>query len=512
MTYLTFLVFFASLSYLEALPNGLGITPQMGWNSWNHFGCNINEKLIHDTITTISKSGLAAAGYIYVNMDDCWAGSRDNQGNIHPDNRSFPNGIKPLADYAHQLGLKFGLYSDAGTATCAGRPGSLNYEKNDANSYAAWGVDYLKYDNCNNQNIPPKTRYPIMRDALNATGRQIFYSLCEWGEDNPAEWAGSVGNSWRTTGDISDDWNSMTSRIDANDQWWSNAGVGGWNDPDMLEVGNGHMSNTEYISHFSLWALAKAPLLIGCDVTNMSPQTLAILTAPEVIAVNQDKLGEQGHKVKTEMGPISGPANVMVTDCVSGKPSQMWKLNSDKSITNVQTGTCLEIYDCESQDGANVQVYPCHLSDKNSCSQSTNQQWNYNSDTSITSVMDGKCLDVYNFEGPNVETWTCNGGPNQKWTFRSDGSLYSGEGKCLDLQGNLEVWAGKLDGGSRAVVLFNRSGGSANITANWSDIGLSASSSALVRDLWKRQDIGRFTGSYSATVDSHGVVMVKITP
>jgi alpha-galactosidase len=497
-------------SSVLALNNGLGKTPQMGWNSWNHFGCNINENLIHDTITAINATGLAAAGYKYVNMDDCWAGSRDSNGNIVPDTKAFPHGIKPLADYAHSLGLFFGLYSDAGEKTCAGRPGSLNYETNDANSYASWGVDYLKYDNCNNDNIPPRTRYPKMRDALLATKRPIFYSLCEWGEDNPATWGADVANSWRTTGDISDSWDSMTSRIDANDQWYSYAAPGGWNDPDMLEVGNGGMTTTEYRSHFSLWALAKAPLLIGCDITKMSADTFAILTAPEVIAVSQDPLGKQGHKVASQIG--TGSASVQVSNCDASKSSQQWRLGSDQSIRHVSSGYCLEIYDCETQDGAPVQIYPCHIGDKNSCSQSTNQLWTNNTDGTLRSVMDGKCLDVYNFQGPAVEAWTCNGGPNQKWTFRSDGTLFSGENMCLDIAGNLEVWAGPLSGGTYVAILFNRSTASASITANWSDIGLNPSTKAVVRDLWQRKDLGTFSGSFSSTVDSHGVVMIKLTP
>jgi len=493
-----------------ALDNGLGRTPQMGWNSWNHFGCGINENLIRSTISTLSKSGLAAAGYKYVNMDDCWAGFRDSDGNIHPDNSSFPNGIKPLADYAHSLGLFFGLYSDAGTETCAGRPGSLNYESKDAQSYASWGVDYLKYDNCNNQNIPPRTRYPIMRDALLATKRPIFYSLCEWGDDNPATWGAAVANSWRTTGDISDSWSSMTSRIDLNDQWWSYAAPGGWNDPDMLEVGNGGMTNTEYTSHFSLWALSKAPLLIGCDITKMTTETLDILTNSEVIAVSQDPLGKQGHKVASQYS--GGTAYAAVLNCDSNKASQQWRLGSDKSIRQVSTGYCLDIYNCGTADGTPIEVFSCHLNDTNSCSQSTNQLWNYNSDTTITSVMNGKCLDVYDFTGPGVETWTCNGGPNQKWTFQSDGTLKSGENLCLDVQGDLEVWAGPLSGGAVAVVLFNRSPSANNITANWSDIGIPASTSADVRDLWAKKDLGSFKGSFSSQVASHGVVMIKITP
>lgn len=294
-------LFFACFALLAsaslALNNGLGLTPQMGWNSWNFFACNINETVIRSTADTLISSGLAKVGYDFVNIDDCWADHRDSDGNVVADAKTFPSGIKALADYVHSLGLKFGIYSDAGNLTCAGRPGSLGYEKNDANTYASWGVDYLKYDNCYDNNIPPEKRYPIMRDALNATGRPILFSMCEWGVNDPATWAPSVGNSWRTTGDISDNWDSMISRIDYNDHWAGYAGPGAWNDPDMLEVGNGGMTTAEYRTHFSLWCISKSPLLIGCDITKMSQDTFNILTNTELIAVNQDSLGIQGRKI-----------------------------------------------------------------------------------------------------------------------------------------------------------------------------------------------------------------------
>lgn len=300
-------------SCCQALNNGLGLTPQMGWNSWNHYHCNINQKVLQETADAFVSSGLVRFGYQYVNVDDCWAKSRDSNNVIQPDTTAFPD-FQGMIDYIHNKGLKFGLYSDAGTKTCAGRPGSLGYEESDANTYAKWKVDYLKYDNCNNNKTSPQTRYPVMRDALNKTGRPIFYSMCEWGQNDPATWAGSVGNSWRTTGDIGDNWNSMISRADANNKWASYAGPGAWNDPDMLEVGNGGMTTTEYETHFSLWCLMKAPLLIGCDVSNMSADTLRILTNHEVIAINQDKLGVQGNKTKTDgtneiwAGPLEGGA------------------------------------------------------------------------------------------------------------------------------------------------------------------------------------------------------------
>ncbi|KAJ3682900.1 hypothetical protein LUZ60_013127 [Juncus effusus] len=298
------------------LNNGLALTPQMGWNSWNFFACNINETLIKETADALVSTGLAGLGYNYVNIDDCWSSlSRNKNGKLVPDPKNFPSGMNSLADYVHNKGLKLGIYSDAGIFTCQVHPGSLYHENTDADSFASWGVDYLKYDNCYNLGIKPKERYPPMRDALNSTGRKIFYSLCEWGEDDPALWAGKVGNSWRTTEDISDTWKSMTDIADLNDKWASYAGPGGWNDPDMLEVGNGGMTNAEYRSHFSIWALMKAPLLIGCDVRNMTKETFEILSNKEVISVNQDSLGVQGRKVSVEgskncsqvwAGPLSG--------------------------------------------------------------------------------------------------------------------------------------------------------------------------------------------------------------
>ena len=197
---LCLLIFGGALS----LDNGLGLTPQMGWNSWNHFHCSVNADLIKATATAIVQKGLDKHGYQYVNIDDCWAKSRSSDGIVQPDS-TFPD-MKGLADFVHSKGLKFGVYSDAGYKTCAGRPGSLGYETQDANTYAQWGVDYLKYDNCNSDKTKPEERYPVMRDALNKTGRPIFYSMCEWGQDNPATWAPKVGNSWRTTGDINDNW------------------------------------------------------------------------------------------------------------------------------------------------------------------------------------------------------------------------------------------------------------------------------------------------------------------
>lgn len=293
--FLVFFLFF--ISPIISLDNGVGLTPPMGWNSWNKFACNIDEELIKKTADALISSGLAAKGYQYINLDDCWQISRDSNNKIQEDKNKFPSGMKGLADYIHSKGLKFGLYSDAGFYTCQKRPGSLGFEDLDAESYAAWEVDYLKYDNCFNDGSSPKDRYPKMTAALNKTGRQIFFSMCEWGVENPATWAKDYGNSWRTTGDISDNWNSFVSILDQQVGLEKYAGPGHWNDPDMLEVGNGGMTQNEYIAHFSLWSLLKAPLLIGCDIVNIAQETLTLLSNEEVISVNQDKLGIQGSRI-----------------------------------------------------------------------------------------------------------------------------------------------------------------------------------------------------------------------
>ena len=294
-----------------ALDNGLARAPQMGFNNWNATHCSgdFNETMVKGIADLFVSSGLKAAGYQYVNLDDCWAlPARDADGNLVADPVRFPDGIKAVADYVHSKGLKFGLYSSAGTKTCntAGFPGGLGHEKQDAALWASWGVDYLKYDNCNNAGSSTTQqyidRYSAMRDALAATGRPILYSLCEWGVNDPWTWGPQVGNSWRTTGDISDKFSSMLANFKKNVTLAPYAGPGHWNDPDMLEVGNGGMTDTEYRSHFSLWSIMSAPLLIGSDIRKATPATMSILTNSDVIAVDQDPLGVQGTELSNANG------------------------------------------------------------------------------------------------------------------------------------------------------------------------------------------------------------------
>ncbi|HJV68018.1 glycoside hydrolase family 27 protein [Ideonella sp.] len=368
---------------LDAPKPDLAPTPPMGWNSWNKFGCNIDERIVRSQADAMAASGLKAAGYRYIVIDDCWQKSRDADGNIQADPERFPGGIQALADYVHGKGLKFGLYSDAGALTCGGRPGSAGREFQDARQYAKWGVDYLKYDWCHTGTRDAEAAYTIMAKALRESGRDIVLSICEWGTNQPARWAPKAGHLWRTTGDISDLWESkkdwpigMVNILDLQAEQWRYSGPNQWNDPDMLEVGNGGMTTTEYESHFSLWAMLAAPLIAGNDLSRMDADTRRILTNADVIAVDQDPLGQQARRV--------------------------WK------------------------------------------------------------------------------------------------------------EGDHEVWARPLQGGDRAVVLFNRGAAAAGIRVSWNQLDLPADLRAEVKDLWTGQVSKDVHGGVGGTVAPHGVLMLRI--
>ena len=369
-------------------PNGLALTPPMGWNSWNKFACNVNEQTVRDTADAMVASGMRDAGYQYVVIDDCWHGPRDANGFITADPVKFSSGIKAIADYVHSKGLKFGIYSDAGRQTCDGLSGSQGHEYQDALTYARWDVDYLKYDWCETGSRNAEEAYALMADALRASGRPIVFSMCEWGVSKPWLWARNVGNLWRTTGDIRDSFDKWDPKnqwvhplleiLDQTEPLWPFASPGHWNDPDMLEVGNGGMTTAEYRSHFSLWAMMAAPLMAGNDIANMGESARSILTNKDVIAVDQDRLGVQGHRVAKD--------------------------------------------------------------------------------------------------------------------------------------GDKEVWIKPLAGGGRAVVLFNRGATPVSVTVDNDHLGYASSMRAKVRDLWAHKDVGNWKGSYSATVEPHGVVMLRLNP
>lgn len=350
----------------------LAATPPMGWSAWNHFGVNISEDIVREAADALVSSGMRDAGYQYVNIDDFWQLSRDASGAIVIDGSVFPSGMKALVDHVHQRGLKFGLYTDRGTATCGGNPGSQDHEAQDAKTYASWGVDFVKEDNCN-VTRDEQTQYQMMRDALTGTGRDIVFSICAW---TYIPWMQKTAQLWRTTNDILNQWSRVPEIADQNAKYAAAAGPGHWNDPDMLEIGNGVLTATESRAHFSMWAIMAAPLLAGNDLTSMSKETLDILTAPEIIEVDQDPLGHQGVQVRVD--------------------------------------------------------------------------------------------------------------------------------------GDLEVWSKVESGqGVRAVALFNKGAATADIAVSWGEVGLMPGA-AIVRDLWARTDLGSINDRYSASVPSHGVVMVKI--
>ena len=304
------LIVFTAAAALGVSPcsaqSAAALTPPMGWNSWNHFACKVTAADVRSAADAISTNGMKEAGYLYVNIDDCWQGTRDAQGRTQP-NEKFGD-MKQLADYVHSKGLKIGIYSSPGPKTCAGYLGSYQHEERDAQTYAAWGMDYLKYDWCSASTVYKVSElrevYTKMHQALEQTGRPFVFSLCEYGWGLVWRWGKDVGgNLWRTTGDISDKYDQMTLIGFAQAGLEPFAGPGHWNDPDMLEIGNGGMKYDEYITHMTLWCLLAAPLLTGNDLTKVSPEDLAILLNKEAIAVDQDPKGVQGHRVSAE-GPL----------------------------------------------------------------------------------------------------------------------------------------------------------------------------------------------------------------
>jgi len=284
----------------------LAATPPMGWNSWNHFACKVSDAVVRAAADAIASNGMKQAGYIYVNIDDCWQGKRNEKGIIQPNER-FPD-MKALADYVHSKGLKLGIYSSPGPLTCAKYEGSYGHEEQDAQTYAGWGMDYLKYDWCSAAKVYKPSEMPAvykkMYDALKRARHPIVYSLCQYGMEQVWEWGASVGgNLWRTTDDISDNYESMCFIGFGQNGLQKFAGPGHWNDPDMLEVGNGKMTKDEYLTHMSLWCILAAPLLAGNDLSKMTQATLGILTNPEVVAVDQDPKGVEGHRI-SQVGPL----------------------------------------------------------------------------------------------------------------------------------------------------------------------------------------------------------------
>jgi alpha-galactosidase len=480
-----------------ALGNGLALTPPMGWNDWNAFGCNVSEQLVEQTALAMHNDGMQAAGYQYVNIDDCWmSSSRDASGNLTANPATFPDGIAAVAGYVHSLGLKLGIYQDAGTATCDGLPGSYGHEQQDASLFASWGVDYLKYDWCNvpfgsfpgqsHQQVA-QTLYTRMRDALAATGRAIVFSMCNGWDSSvqPWSWAGPVSNLWRTTTDIQANFSSMLNNFHINVGLASAAGHGAWNDPDMLEVGNG-MSAAEDQSEFSLWAEMAAPLIAGTNLVSASSATLSVLTDKAVIAVDQDSLGRQGTEVSSSGGhdvlakPLANgdvavvlfnetgsAATISTTAAAVGKTgassytlTNVWtgatsstsgtisasvpshgtvmfrvaggtSVNPSGEIHAVGAGKCLDVPNLSQTNGTQLQIWTCN--------NGSNQLWTTTPSRQLTVYGGAKCLDAFNNQtapGTKVEIWDCNGGANQQWQLNANGTITGAQsGLCLDVTG-----------------------------------------------------------------------------
>jgi alpha-galactosidase len=361
---------------------GLAMTPPMGWNSWNHFAGRVTEQDVKDAADAIVATGMKDAGYVYVNVDDTWEAERDANGVLQT-NKKFPD-MKALGDYIHSKGLKFGIYSSPGPKTCARYAGSYAFEQKDADLYASWGVDYLKYDLCSFGTLMDaakadhpedpeignkmmKAAYTKMRAALDKTGRPIVLSLCQYGLDDVWTWGASVGgNLWRTTGDISDTYASMSKIGFGQAGLAKYAGPGHWNDPDMLEVGNGHMTLDEYRTHMSLWALLAAPLLAGNDLSKMSDETKSILMNKAVIAIDQDKLGRQGDRIAQQgdgeiwSKPLSGGrAAIGMFNRGTKEAPLTFKITADaakaSTLTDIWSGKKLEV-----KNGEVTATVPAH--------------------------------------------------------------------------------------------------------------------------------------------------------
>lgn len=523
-----------------------------GWNSWNKFACDITEDLIKATADALVDTGLASLGYNYVNLDDCWqASTRDSAGFIQADSTRFPSGLKSLGDYIHAKGLKFGIYSSAGFKTCQAFPASLGLEEVDAASYAAWGVDYLKYDNCYQDNGLPPKRYGAMHNALVGSGREVFYSLCEWGRENPAAWAPAIGaDSWRTTGDIKDEWRSIIERAEITASLWRYSGpTSGWNDPDMLEVGNGGCSDEEYRTHFSLWAMLKAPMIIGNDIRNFSTPdaansaTMEILGNKDVLAVSQDALGRQARITWSDTS-VSLKASedygdkLIATKCASGTSGayedapidQEWSFEADGTIKSASTGLCLN-------EMPLLEPGLLHEVSTADCTKATKWDVGKYMGGSIVSRASKKCLEVAKqdssavTQGKRVQTAPCQNDKtgdiditeHQSWTKPGLVMRNLYQRSCLTVDRDAatgvqqEAWASPLSDGALAVLLVNKGPSAASMTLSAVVAGISADDETVysVRDLWQHADLSETfsaSGSMQFQVNSHGVVMLKLTP
>lgn len=528
-------VFLGAISLVAlagALDNGLALTPGMGFNTWNQFGCNINETLIHAVADSMQKDGFVEAGYKHLVLDDFWMDEeRDEDGRWQMDRQRFPSGPEALVEYLGAAGLELGLYSSAGPKTCQGRPASLGKERLDAETIASWGVTLLKYDNCGAEGITEEeqaARHQAMRDALNATGKAIYYSLSEWNghRGKPANWVRETANSWRTGGDIDPHWGSIMYQLDSfADFGEANlSGPGGWGDPDMLEVGVIHtgdhpysLSDDEARAHFALWCLLKAPLMMGAHPVTMSDTARSILLNKHAISINQDPLGAPArkmstsdvHKVATEScdsapqiiwqgsqlvrtdrslclmankdvpEPSSGNPSTQWRVCDANSPAQQWQNQSANAIVNVDTDLCLEVAWAHTDPGAVVEV--------NACGGGASEIW----------LIDSKAQRVMS----GLNTDNCLGGTGSMSTLSAD----------VSSSPESEVWYAPLQNGEVAVVMLNRGEQVLSVQVNFDSVGFLDEGEVLVRDVWTQASFGQHKLEYEESLAPHSAAFVVLS-
>eukprot|EP01062_Namystynia_karyoxenos_P066068 TRINITY_DN60086_c0_g1_i1.p1 TRINITY_DN60086_c0_g1~~TRINITY_DN60086_c0_g1_i1.p1 ORF type:complete len:561 (+),score=172.13 TRINITY_DN60086_c0_g1_i1:75-1685(+) len=517
------------------LDNGLALTPGMGFNTWNQLGCDFNETRVRAIADAMRSQGYVAAGYRYLVLDDCWMDrQRDAQGEWQMDLRRFPSGAAALVKYLNGRGVELGVYSSAGPKTCQGLPASLGSEHRDAATIARWGVSFLKYDNCGSEGITEdeqRQRHQTMRDALNATGKRIYFSLSEWNghRGSPADWVRPTANSWRTGGDIAPHWDAVTYQLDSYAQFApaNLSGPGGWGDPDMLEVGvyvHGEkpqfLTDEEARSHMALWCVLKAPLMMGGDPTLVASSARELLLNRHAIAINQDALGIPGRRVAAAPPPAAaaadGGAAVVAADCTgAGAEPVRWQ-----GTTLVRGGDCLTADPADrvpSTGNPSLRWAPCSPG-------SEQQQWSNR--TGMIAGSGGLCVEIawaHSSAGSAVELNTCSGWASELWDAEAAGMRSRlNSSNCLGVgpapspspppQVSGEVWYAPLSGGAVAAVLLNRGDSAASVAVVFADVGLGDAAAVRVTDVWTQGSLGVHKGSFSAAAAPHGAAFVHLSP
>jgi len=494
----------------------------MGWNSWYDLQGDLDEKSVRATADALISTGLAKLGYIYVNLDDCWAAGRYPNGSVYAEAAKFPSqSLKPLADYVHSLGLKFGTYTDRGTKTCAGRPGSQDYEAIDAQTYASWGIDYVKEDSCyasDDHNLA-FTQYGKMRDGLNATGRPIFFSLCGWNEWYAPVGMG-LGNSWRIGPDDTD-WPGVLKNININARLAQYSGPGGWNDPCLLlaetSTGELRMTHTQTRTQFNFWAIMASPLLISANVRNMSQENLETYMNTEVIAIDQDRLGLQGIRlVGGDLSPGSMQGLITLQDCNPRDLNQIWTWNSPASqyLFNNASNLCINVDNC----GYDLISFTCVTTGGTCCGANCydNMKFSVTSDHHLVSPTHPGLCAQGSSDGSVSLTACIPNAESQYWSLDGSGMLQLGSKgtQCAAVQaGGTNVWGRQIVGGW-AVLFVNTGSLPADVECDdrcFRLMGFAPNTPLDARDVWKHSNFPASSSGFVASqVEANGGSMLLV--